>query len=166
MLARFGLKRTFGKTVTFNSNNPNIALNWKLAKFLVTPRNGVSVNSASSGSQGSGNTVVVCQDNTDWPLPLHIAVAKTISASSGVFIEEGEVNGITARVISGEENLASQGRAILSGDSEYAESNGITVLLTSGVNFEGNLFYDQNRRLAIGNEISQADITEIMNQAY
>lgn len=57
MLGRIGLRKSFARTVTFNSTDPKIALNWRLAKLLVTPRNGVSINSANAGSQGEKNNI-------------------------------------------------------------------------------------------------------------
>lgn len=104
-------------------------------------------------------------DKVKWPLPLHIALAKSISANPTVYIEEGEVSGVSARVVSGDSGLAAQGRAILSSGTAFSETNGISVLLTSDVDFEGKLYFDKSRKLAIGNHISQADFTEILNNS-
>jgi hypothetical protein len=163
MLGRIGLKKCFARTITFNSTDPKIGLNWRLAKLLITPRNEVNINTSISGTQGSANSIQIVGDKVKWPLPMHIALAKSISSSSAVFIEEGEVNGVSARVISGESDLAAQGRAVLTAGTSFSESNGISVLLTSDVDFEGKLYFDKTKKLAIGNHISQADFTEILN---
>ena len=109
----FGLN--FGETVQFPRAEINSALNWSLAKYLVTPRSGnVLVNTSDKGGLTDGSSQVnKFDDDTNWPKSVHIEVAKNISASESVYVEDGVFMGFNCRVITANASQASKARANL-----------------------------------------------------
>ena len=152
------LTRNFGRKLTINPQ----PLNWELARSLVTPRTNPVVNTATATSGGQGQATVIVQEQTEFPKPEHIAIAKQISASGAVFVEEGEAAGISFRVVTGSQELANEARAVIQGDLEFS-GRGVTVLLSDTVDLDGNFYYCKERRLAIGNGFAKENAVDIVN---
>ena len=109
----FGLN--YGETINFPRTETNLKLNWVLAKYLVTPKSGnVQVNSCNNGEASDGSSEVHRFDNdTNWPKGVHIQVAKKISSSENVYVEDGVFSGVNCRVVTANAEQASQARACL-----------------------------------------------------
>lgn len=159
MLTRTILRRKFATTISVNAS----PLNWSLAGSLVTPRVTPAVNTITgSGDQNSNLATIIAEDQSQFPRALHIQAAKSISRGPEIFVEEGEIKGISARIVTNDRQLAQSARGALEGQLELAD-NGITVLLASDVDFDGQVYYCPERKLAVGNAFGLDNVVQLLN---
>lgn len=132
--------------------------NWKLAKSLVTPLHKTLLNSAKSGrkSNFSGELKVGVI-----PKNFHVIVAKEISKSEIVFVEEGEFRGILFKVITGDAELAEAARSVLSSTQAFEE--GVTVLACGKTDLKGSAYLDKSKKLLVSGGISESILQEAIN---
>jgi hypothetical protein len=135
-----------------------IEANWRLAKSLITPQHKVEVNGAKGGSKSSYSAQLKVGTI---PKNLHVTVAKEISKTDTVFIEEGEFRGVLFKIITGNPEQAAQARAVLT--SSQAFEDGVTVLVGDNTDLGQSAYFDKTKKLVVAGGVSDSLLQETIN---
>lgn len=135
-----------------------IAVNWQLARSLVTPLGTTSINEASAGGKSTFTSTLKVGDV---PRAIHLSVAKEISRSETVYVEEGEFRGVLFRIVTGSPQTASAARGVLTTKGGF--EGGITVLVSEDSEQGGEAFYDKTKKLLISRGISESLLQSTIN---
>lgn len=155
------LRAQFGSesTVKFpRISKEQLEANWKLAKSLVTPLNKTLLNSVRSGKKSSFSGEVKVGTI---PKNFHVTVAKEISKSDTVFVEEGEFRGILFKIVTGSPELAEAARGVLTSSQSFED--GVTVLACDKTDLKGSAYFDKSKKLLVSGGVSETILQEAIN---